>query len=319
VNHHNERKKQQDMLCQEVEFLETLCDELTEEIQEMHHAQETATKARTPMGRMKGWLGVLFSIILVVRLASAVSDIYKTYYSSPSSNGGSDDVSSPTTIIQRRTDPITSALLWLMGHHLVSHEDYNTLSQCISLLMTALLSFSQLRMFLRTVAALNRRFAQAFQVCTKRRKNTHHLPTLAAAVSPSSSTTSLKAPESTASSPPSNTSNSNNNNVSRVYSHMLGSLMGCYFLSCVVLTKRLLPPEYRSGFSAALGGTEYSVHSAVVNTTFCISAMLSASILGLLFGIQQQNTRRHASAATDLMIKSDTAAVSSPLGNLDAC
>jgi hypothetical protein len=66
-----------------------------------------------------------------------------------------------------------------------------------------------------------------------------------------------------------------------------------------------LPLEYRSNFSAAMGGINLVVQSKVANSCFCASAAFSATLLSLLFGIQRQNTKRH--------LADDT------VGNLDAC
>jgi hypothetical protein len=70
------------------------------------------------------------------------------------------------------------------------------------------------------------------------------------------------------------------------------------------MTKRILPLEYRASFSRAMG-SEFVVQTAVANSAFCASAVMSAVVLGMLFGIQRQNTKRH--------ITDDT------IGSLDAC
>ena len=239
----------------DVNFLETLVEELAEDIVEMKYSQETAALARTTMGKIRSWLGVIFSLVLLIRLYTSITSIVRF-------NAATET---------RRSDPITMGLLWLTGHHLVSQEDYDSLSQCVSLLLTAFLSVSQVRMFLRTVTALNLRLTRLYRNCNcKSRSQTKVL--FGGAQS---------------------------------YAHLLAALMGCYFLSCVVLTKMNLPLEYRSGFSTAMGGTDFVVQSTVANSVFCASAVISAIVLGLLFGIQRQNTKRHL--------------VDDAAGNLDSC
>ena len=76
-------------------------------------------------------------------------------------------------------------------------------------------------------------------------------------------------------------------------------------MSCIVMTKRILPLEYGSSFSRSMGGNEFVVQVAVANAAFCASAVVSAVVLGMLFGIQRQNTKRH--------VTDDT------IGSLDAC
>jgi hypothetical protein len=240
---------------QEIDFLETLVEELGEDVREMKFAKVTAEMARTRMGRIRSWMGAVFSIVLLVRLYTSFTSIWLV-----------------TTT--RRGDPITTAMLWLTGHHLVNQQDYNSISQCVSLGLTAFLTASQVQSFLRTVSALNVRLLRFYRKCYCSSRSSAELVSL-------------------------------NKKGTQMYTDLLAALMGCYFLSCVVLTKMNLPLEYRSNFSAAMGGINLVAQNRVANSCFCASAALSATILGLLFGIQRQNTKRH--------IADDA------LGNLDAC
>lgn len=242
----DEISKRKRKLQNEIDFLETLIGELKEDIVEMKSAQEQAAKARTTLGRIRSYVGLVFSIVLLVRLYMAAKSVVQVRYGPQ----------------QERGDPITTALLWLAGHNFVSSKDYNTLSQGISLLLTAFLSMSQIRMFLRTASSVNRRIMLITRkcYCTPRRHGE----------------------ESTYYS---------------IHTRVLAALTGCYFLSCVVLTKMNLPAQYRSSFSAALGGMEYSICIPVVNLVFCISAGVSAMVVSLLVGIQRQNTKRYADEA----------------------
>ena len=48
-------------------------------------------------------------------------------------------------------------------------------------------------------------------------------------------------------------------------------------------------------------GTQvFTIHPSVVNAVFCCSAGVSLAILAMLFGIQRQNTLRHAKSTPDL-------------------
>ena len=75
-------------------------------------------------------------------------------------------------------------------------------------------------------------------------------------------------------------------------------VMGCYFLSCVVIVKMTLPLEYRSSFSSALGKFDFGFNAAVLNMVFCASTCTSAITLGFLFGIQRKNSERYNVEAT---------------------
>ncbi|KAI2510279.1 Abscisic acid G-protein coupled receptor [Fragilaria crotonensis] len=242
----DESSRRKRALQDEIEFLDTLIEELKEDILEMKHAQEQASSARTMWGKVRSYAGCLFSVVLLIRLYTASRSILLE-------NIGPKP---------EQEDPITSTLLWLTGHNFVSTQDYNTLSQGISLMLTAILSASQIRSFLRTVSAVNRRFILIYRRCCIQRPRTsdgflgdsaHY----------------------------------------KIHSQVLAALTGCYFLSCVVLTKMNLPLQYRTSFAGALGGMEYTIRTPVVNLVFCGSAGISAMVLSLLFGIQRQNTKRY--------------------------
>jgi hypothetical protein len=260
------------LVQQEIDFLETLVEELGNDVKEMKYSKLTAEMARTKMGRIRSWLGAVFSIVLLVRLYTSFTSIWH--------------VTTPMT--RQRGDPITTALLWLTGHHLiVNQQDYNSISQCVSLGLTAFLSASQVRTFVRTMSALNMRLLFFYQKCynckTSRSRSQHH-------ADDDDDDDDVRLVKGT-----------------QTYTDLLAAFMGCYFLSCVVLTKMNLPLEYRSNFTEAMGGINLVVQYNVANSCFCVSAAISATVLGLLFGIQRQNTKRH--------IADDDAT----LGNLDAC
>jgi hypothetical protein len=249
----NLTKRRKD-LQSEVEFLKTLVSEMTEDLAEMRYSQAMASSARTTVGRMRSWVGVVFSIVLLLRLFSVAISIWTL-------PGTSSSIESRPA----RGDLVTTALLWLMGKNLVTPQDYNAFSQVISLVLTAFLSFSQVRTFLRMATAVNQRLDHLFQTCQCKsgnklnRKPEEQLPF-----------------------------------TRTLHAYVLGSLMGCYFLACLVLTKMMLPVEYRSEFSAALGGKGvFQIRTYTVNAAFALSAIVSTVTLGMLLGIQRQNTHRY--------------------------
>ena len=237
-----EETQRRQKVQRDIDFLESLVNELPSDIEDMKYAKLIGEQARTPVGKLRFHLGFIFSLILLIRLGTSFASTLRA----------------PDTSATHRTDPITTALVWLTGHHLVS-VDYNALSQFVSLLLTACLSMSQVRTFLRTMSALNRRLLGFYRKChCKPRKQ----------------------------------NKSSMEGTQQSYADFLAALMGCYFLSCIVMTKRILPLEYRASFSQAVG-SEFVVQTAVANSAFCASAVISAIVLGMLFGIQRQNTKRH--------------------------
>lgn len=255
----DERSNRNHILHQEVDFLQSLFKELEEDIQEMKYAQEQAALARTTTGKIRSYIGLIFSIILLIRLFTASKSILYGYYHAKRQ--------------MERDDPITSCLLWMIGRNLVSDRDYNILSQGISLLLTAVLSLSQINTFLRTITAMNRRISFMYDRCNCKPRKKEDMYSAGKLFG--------------------------NSFYYNIHTCLLASCMGCYFVSCVVLTKMNLPSQYRSSFSAALGGMEYNIRTTVVNLVFCASAGTSVAILSLLFGIQRQNTKRYADETID--------------------
>jgi len=260
-------------LMDEIAFLETLSEDLKDEVEEMRFVQNQAKRARTLAGRVLGWVGVVFSIVLLVRVGMAVWAVVR------SGAGGS---AGP------RTDPITLVLGILTGYSVVDEEQYNALSQLSSLLLTGFLSISQVRMFLRTVSAINRRFGCLWKSCggsdtiagsshdiskEKKRKHGGYAFT------------------------------------SSVGAWLLSAVMGSFFLCCLVLMKMNLPREYRSSFSSALKGFDFAFDLRVTNAVFAFAAVLSAVILGVLFGIRRQTSSLHASSSAMVGTPANASAV----------
>ncbi|KAL3787536.1 hypothetical protein HJC23_013745 [Cyclotella cryptica] len=229
-------------LRQEINFMENLVGDMSDDIEEMKHSQELALKARTKFGRISWILGMVFSIILVIRVALAASSILVT-----------PRVSDSSSMPRQHRDPITTILMWLTGHHVVSDEQYELYLQGTSLMLAAFLTLSQVRAFFRCMSALGRKLSLLF--CISMDENQKSIGDISLLLS--------------------------------------SFVMGCYFLSCVVVIKMSLPIECRSSFSTAVGKLDFRFNSALLNTVFCTSTCTSALVLGFLFGIKRNNSERY--------------------------
>ena len=144
----------------------------------------------------------------------------------------------------------------------------------------AMLTFSQVRFFFRTVAAVHRRLSRFYQSCYCGTTTTVSSATI------------------------SSSSNDDRQGLgaltSGLFSQVLAGATGCYFLSCIVLFKMMLPEDFCEDFASAMGGMDvFSIHTSVVNTVYACSAGTSLAILGMLFGIQRQNTLRHTTSTAN--------------------
>lgn len=138
-------------LREEINFLENLVGDMNGDIEEMKHSQHLALKARTISGRISWVLGVVFSVILVVRVILASSSFMYVSRVARSMPG-------------QRRDPITMIVLWLSGHDIVSEEQYNLYLQGTSLILAGFLTASQVRNFFRVIGFLSRKFGQVFGI-----------------------------------------------------------------------------------------------------------------------------------------------------------
>lgn len=251
------------LIQSEIRFLEDLLNEMDDDIEELRDSQIIAAEARTTLGKFKSYIGVIFSIILLVRLFSAGKIIIKSY----TSNVDQHKVA--------QGDIVTTILLWLTGHNLVSPQKYAMFSQMVSILLSVFLSFSQIRTFLKTIDSINRRLNAFYQkfLCTGNSKGKK--------------------------------TGQGQQGVS-LYGGIVGvvaTFVGCsYSLSCIVLIKMMVPEEFCEGFSTALGGLDvFSIHTSFVNTAFVGSSAVTAITLGMLFGIQRQNNFRHTSRSKNFV------------------
>ena len=239
-------------LKEETSFLENLVGDMSDDIEEMKHSQRLAMKARTPAGRISWVLGVIFSIVLVVRVLLAASSFL--------------DASTANRRMPRKhRDPITILVLWLTGHNFVNDEQYNLYLQGTSLILAGFLTITQVRNFFRVIGALGRKLGHVMGISIDSTKSHNAMGDLSLILS--------------------------------------SFVMGCYFLSCVVIVKMTLPLEYRSSFSDAVGKFDFGFNSTVLNMVFCSSTCTSAIILGFLFGIQRNNSERYLVESTTIVSK----------------
>lgn len=253
------------ILQTEIDFLDNLCKDMQDDIEELRYTQHVAAAARTHMGKIRSYVGLMFSVVLLVRLGSAAASIWL----------GSDTNSTRKKGAQ--VDIVTTSLLWLTGHDLVSHKDFTMLSQMISLALTAVLTLTQARTFFRAMTTVHRRLSRFYCKCNcgglrkpvLRNDERPGMDSLAPGL----------------------------------VSMVLAGATGCYFLSCIVLIKMMLPKEFCLDFANAIGGRDvFTIHFPVVNAVFACSAGVSLFILTMLFGIQRQNNSRHTLASHDSMM-----------------
>ena len=240
-------------LQEEVIYFENLVGDMKDDIEEMKQSHQLALFARTPFGRVRGVLGVIFSVVLVVRVILAAN----SFMPRMGSGGNSFNTSGSR-------DPLTSIFAWLLGRKIVTAEQYDLFRQGTSLVLAGALSMSQVRAFFRVVGALGRRMSRAYGT-----------PLHVACIS----TTPREAAQSMG----------HGNNVALLLSSFV---MGCYFLACVAVVKMTLPIEYRSSFSTAVG-LNFTFNTKLLNEFFFVSSCVSAITLASLFGIQRNNSERY--------------------------
>lgn len=270
----DELKNRRQILQTEIDFLDDLVKETQLDIEELKYSQTVAAAARTELGKLKSWVGVAFSIVLLVRLFNAGYSVWSS--SQFLGNRG-------IHIKKVHGDIVTTFLLWLTGRNYVSHKRYTMLSQMVSLALTAVLSFTQVRTFLRTMTIMNRRLLRFYKKCSCGQVG----------ISSGNSSTNLSSINSTPS-----TGDHERGPVS-FHSQLIPGLLGCYSLACIVLIKMMLPGEFSVAFSTALGETDiFTLHPYLIDLVFFSSAGVSTAILGMMLGIQRQNNLRHVAMAS---------------------
>jgi len=261
----DELKNRRQILQTEIGFMEDLFRETTFDLEELKCTQTLAAASRTFIGKIKSSVGILFSAILMVRLLNAGFSIWRSY----------DTLFNTEYALHRhkksQSDIVTTTLLWLAGHKYVSQNHYNMLSQLISLLLSSLLSFTQIRTLLRTVNMIHRRLSGFYKkcYCSHDVANDTGLLTI---------------------------DHSDQKGSLNFIWQIIALFVGCYSLACTVLIKMMLPEKFSVAFLTALDETGiFTIHSSLVNMVFFSSSIISTAFLGMLLGIQRQNILRHAS------------------------
>jgi hypothetical protein len=234
-------------LRDEIDYLQNLHQDITEELVEMRQIQLQTKRSRTPIGKLMRCFGVIFSGVLLIRIGTAVLGVLR-----PAAEAGN---------ARERSDPITKSLSILVGFSVINEVEYNSLQQLSSLLLSTFLSFSQVNMFLKTMTALNRRIGWLWKSCW----NDFVVR------------------------------DQNNMLNASITSWLLSGIMGSFFLCCLVLTKMNMPRDYRASFSAALKGSgDFSFDATrTTNSVFAFSCIVSAAVLGSLFGIRRKTLGLH--------------------------
>ena len=290
----NTKSKQQNQqqIHDKVIFLTNLVEDMNDDIHEMKSSNVLAMQARTIFGRIRGILGIIFSIILVVRvllastsfLTSSSSLLVKDDSNSHlmrenNFDGNANDPSS--------RDPLTNLLLLLVGRNYMINNaaHYDQLRQMTSLILAGILTISQINSFFRVVGALERKLRGTFLLGGG-----------------SNYTTSLhksSAGQQQQSLQQQSSDKSYRRKKNEVAILISSFVMGCYFLACVTIIKMNLPNEYRLSFSMALGARSNftyggnAAHNHLFNIIFFVSSLISAIILASLFGIQRTNSNRY--------------------------
>ena len=255
----NQRIKQ---VQEEVIFLENLVADMNDDIEEMKQSQQLAMDARTSWGRIRGILGVVFSIVLIIRVILAANSFILIFERT------NDDEKGIKSFNNTR-DPLTSLLVYLVGRNIVNAEQYDLFRQATSLVLAGILSMTQVNAFFRVVGALGRKLSR---IC---------------------GTSSLQITMFTQSKKVHQGGGGQSSNVGNNVALLTSSfIMGCYFLACVTVVKMNLPIEYRSSFSTAVG-LNFDFNTTMLNMIFFASSCVSATILASLFGIQHNNSERY--------------------------
>ena len=118
--------------------LEALVQDLKLDLEDMQLARSMVVQARTTVvGRIRAYVGALFSVVLLVRLGGMTLSLVS-----------SADRASTCT------DPVTRVLMWSMG----DSQNYEQMQQLVSVTLTAILTISQVRSLVQTVRLVQRKW-----------------------------------------------------------------------------------------------------------------------------------------------------------------
>jgi hypothetical protein len=72
--------RQKVVLRKEIEFLDTLINEMATNLDEMRYVQTASMNAQTFTGKLRSWMDFFFSMILLSQLGAALSKVGKHYF-----------------------------------------------------------------------------------------------------------------------------------------------------------------------------------------------------------------------------------------------
>jgi len=219
-------------------ILQALIQDLENDILETKEIRQMRLDSQTLTGKLKVACGLMLSAILILRVIMALKVIL------PSQRKYSDSY--------RRQDPISTILLWFMGQSIISKDDYATLSEVISLVLSVFLSSSQIRTFLRLINTL-------MNNCKRESENSREFLFDEISVNARGDFILMAA----------------------------AFMMGCYFLSCVTLIKRSLPVQFNNAFFESIGNHRLELSSRSISITFTFSSLTGLGLVLMSFGIKK--------------------------------
>ena len=260
-----EIRKARKQLEEEIIFLTNLTGDMEDDLCEMKSSSLLALEARTAVGRVRGILGVVFSLVLIVRVLSAAAFLLGPAYERDRRDGDS----------SRRRDPLTSLLLLLVGrNYIASAEQYERFSQVTSLVLAGALTTSQVSTFFRVVGALGRRLRGTFARSSLR---------VTGGVQGSTSRRVIDVAVLTS-------------------SFMMGCF---FLACVTVIKTNLPIEYQRSFSTAVgssnLSYFNSNGDARLTNMVFCASSCISAITLASLFGIQRNNSDRYRNEFSQLL------------------
>lgn len=260
-----EIRKARKQLEEEIIFLTNLTGDMEDDLCEMKSSSLLALEARTAVGRVRGILGVVFSLVLIVRVLSAAAFLLGPAYERDRRDGDS----------SRHRDPLTSLLLLLVGrNYIASAEQYERFSQVTSLVLAGALTTSQVSTFFRVVGALGRRLRGTFARSSLR---------VTGGVQGSTSRRVIDVAVLTS-------------------SFMMGCY---FLACVTVIKTNLPIEYQRSFSTAVgssnLSYFNSNGDARLTNMAFCASSCISAITLASLFGIQRNNSDRYRSEFSQLL------------------
>lgn len=252
----------------EIATMEELYLDLTRELEEMRciaSASSSSTKFWCSRYLFRT-LGFIFSMVLMLRLCLAIATInsfswksFRTVKKHSLHYGSSPE----------RLDPITRTLRWLVGYNLVSGTQVHMISQGCSLILTFVLSYSQVGNFLYIASEVSKRFYTCCS-CIVSLPKYQEVEEFIGRSDPAKQCTRP--------------------HPHFIYPNITSIIMGSYFLSCVVVIGTMLPEHYRAPLVYALHGATFSFHPYYFDLIYTLSATITLALFASITRIRRQNS-----------------------------